>query len=182
MIDLWFSNAPLSCFIFQEFHDELKAEEINVQSAIKKGQVILRFCHPSATQIIQQWLARLNKRWDEVWKWSSQRLNRLEEEKKKLGEEKSLMDELLKWIEEKSDELNEKEKEPIPDEDYDEIQLLLDEHKVGFGNSVVHPNRKTVHSLGTLYWGKIKGVVDVVHLPLTSGASGSILELGKSFK
>lgn len=57
---------------------------------------------------------------------------------KKLGEEKSLMDELLKWIEEKSDELNEKEKEPIPDEDYEEIQLLLDEHKVGFGVSVVY--------------------------------------------
>ena len=42
------------------------AEEVNVQSAIKKGQVIARFCHPSALQIIQQWIARLKKRWDEV--------------------------------------------------------------------------------------------------------------------
>lgn len=41
-------------------------EEVNVQSAIKKGQVIARFCHPSALQIIQQWNARLKKRWDEV--------------------------------------------------------------------------------------------------------------------
>ena len=42
------------------------AEEVNVQSAVKKGQVIARFCHPSALQIIQQWIARLKKRWDEV--------------------------------------------------------------------------------------------------------------------
>lgn len=41
-------------------------EEVNVQSTIKKGQVIARFCHPSALQIIQQWNARLKKRWDEV--------------------------------------------------------------------------------------------------------------------
>lgn len=42
------------------------AEEVNFQSTIKKGQVIARFCHPSALQIIQQWIARLKKRWDEV--------------------------------------------------------------------------------------------------------------------
>lgn len=42
------------------------AEEVNVQSAIKKGQVIARFCHPSALPIIQQWIARLKKRWEEV--------------------------------------------------------------------------------------------------------------------
>ena len=50
----------------QAFHEDLMAEEVNVQSAIKKGQVIARFCHPSALQIIQQWIARLKKRWDEV--------------------------------------------------------------------------------------------------------------------
>lgn len=114
----------------QAFHDELKAEEVNVQSAIKKGQVILRFCHPSATQIIQQWLARLKKRWDEVWKWSTQRLTRLEEERAKMTEDKLLMDELLKWIDEKEKFLKEKDEEPIPDDDYDEVQLLLEEHKV----------------------------------------------------
>lgn len=50
----------------QAFHEDLMAEEVNVQSAIKKGQVIARFCHPSALQIIQQWIARLKKRWEEV--------------------------------------------------------------------------------------------------------------------
>jgi len=50
----------------QAFHEDLMAEEVNVQSAIKKGHVIARFCHPSALQIIQQWIARLKKRWEEV--------------------------------------------------------------------------------------------------------------------
>ncbi|EDO37706.1 predicted protein [Nematostella vectensis] len=112
------------------FHDELKQEEVNVQSAVKKGQVILRFCHPSAIQIIQQWLARLKKRWDEVWKWSSQRLMRLEEELRKLAEEDELMGELLRWIQTKEEALAEKEKEPIPDDDYEEVHRLLEEHKV----------------------------------------------------
>lgn len=40
------------------------------------------------------------------------------------------MDELLKWIEEKENILNEKDQEPIPEDDYDEVQLLLEEHKV----------------------------------------------------
>ena len=40
------------------------------------------------------------------------------------------MEELLLWIDQKVDVLNEKEKEAIPDEDYDEVQRLLEEHKV----------------------------------------------------
>lgn len=124
-------------FLLQAFHDELKAEEVNVQSAIKKGQVILRFCHPSATQIIQQWLARLKKRWDEVWKWSTQRLTRLEEERAKMAEDQELMDDLLKWIDEKENVLNEKDQEPIPDDDYEVVQLLLEEHKVDLSSQLL---------------------------------------------
>lgn len=40
------------------------------------------------------------------------------------------MDELLKWIDEKENILKEKDQEPIPEDDYDEVQLLLEEHKV----------------------------------------------------
>lgn len=111
-------------------HNDLEAEEANVAAAIKKGQVILRFCHPSAVQIVQQWLARLKKRWEDVSKWSNQRLSRLEEEHKKMLEEEQLMDELMKWIVVKEETLQEKEKEPIPEEDYEEVKRLLEEHKV----------------------------------------------------
>ncbi|CAH3155672.1 unnamed protein product, partial [Pocillopora meandrina] len=111
------------------FHEDLMAEEVNVQSAIKKGQVIARFCHPSALPIIQQWIARLKKRWDEVRKWSVQRLTRLEEEQSKLTEEQSMMEELLQWIGEKEEILIEKENEPIPDDDYEQVMTLLEDHK-----------------------------------------------------
>lgn len=113
-------------------HNDLKAEEVNVTSAVKKGQVILRFCHPSAVQIVQQWLARLKKRWEDVWKWSIQRLTRLEEEHTKLVEEEHLMAELMKWIAIKEEVLLEKEKEAIPEEDYEEVKRLLEEHKVSY--------------------------------------------------
>lgn len=49
-----------------------------------------------------------------------------------MAEDKLLMDELLKWIEEKDNALKEKDEVPIPDDDYDEVQLLLEEHKVNF--------------------------------------------------
>lgn len=111
------------------FHEELMAEEVNVQSATKKGQVIARFCHPSALAIIQQWIARLKKRWEEVRKWSVQRLTRLEEEQAKLSEEQNMMEELLQWIDVKEGILIEKENEPIPDDDYEEVMKLLDDHK-----------------------------------------------------
>lgn len=110
-------------------HEELMAEEVNVQSAIKKGQVIARFCHPSALPIIQQWIARLKKRWEEVRKWSVQRLTRLEEEQAKLYEEQNMMEELLQWIDTKEGILIEKENEHIPDDDYEQVVRLLEDHK-----------------------------------------------------
>lgn len=65
----------------------------------------------------------------QVRKWSVQRLTRLEEEQSKLTEEQSMMEELLKWIGEKEEILIEKENEPIPDDDYEQVMKLLDEHK-----------------------------------------------------
>lgn len=47
-----------------------------------------------------------------------------------MAEDKQLMDDLLKWIDEKESFLIEKDQEPIPEDDYDEVQLLLEEHKV----------------------------------------------------
>lgn len=62
-------------------------------------------------------------------KWSVQRLTRLEEEQAKLSEEQSLMEELLQWIGEKEEILIEKENEPIPDDDYERVMQLLEDHK-----------------------------------------------------
>ena len=64
-----------------------------------------------------------------VRKWSVQRLTRLEEEQAKLSEEQNMMEELLQWIDVKEGILIEKENEPIPDDDYEEVMKLLDDHK-----------------------------------------------------
>lgn len=65
----------------------------------------------------------------QVRKWSVQRLTRLEEEQAKLTEEQSMMEELLQWIGEKEEILIEKENEPIPDDDYEQVMKLLEDHK-----------------------------------------------------
>ena len=64
-----------------------------------------------------------------VRKWSVQRLTRLEEEQAKLYEEQNMMEELLQWIDTKEGILIEKENEPIPDDDYEEVARLLNDHK-----------------------------------------------------
>ena len=62
-----------------------------------------------------------------VRKWSVQRLTRLEEEQAKLYEEQNMMEELLQWIDTKEGILIEKENEPIPDDDYEQVARLLDD-------------------------------------------------------
>jgi len=53
-----------------------------------------------------------------------------------------MMDDLLKWIDEKENILN--EKEPIPEEDYEVVQLLLEEHKVCMENNVCLTFNETI--------------------------------------
>ena len=53
----------------------------------------------------------------------------MEEEQAKLTEEQSMMEELLQWIGEKEEILIEKENEPIPDDDYEQVMKLLEDHK-----------------------------------------------------
>lgn len=62
-------------------------------------------------------------------KWSVQRLTRLEEEQAKMTEEQSMMEELMQWIGKKEEILIEKENEPIPDDDYEQVMRLLEDHK-----------------------------------------------------
>jgi hypothetical protein len=101
-----------------------------VKSTIKKGEMILRFCHPSGTHTIQTLLTRLKKRWDELNNWANQRKTRLEEHRKSMEDERKLIHELSAWVKEKEEVLEEKEAVPLPQEDTDALKALLDEHQV----------------------------------------------------
>lgn len=109
---------------------DLQTEEGKVKSTIKKGEMILRFCHPSGTHTIQTLLTRLKKRWEELNSWATQRKTRLEEHRKSMEDEKKLIEELSVWVKEKEAILESKEAIPLPEENVEELKTLLEEHKV----------------------------------------------------
>ena len=119
------------CFpLFQEVLPELQSEEPNVKSTIKKGEMILRFCHPSGTHTVQTLLTRLKKRWQEINGWTNQRKTRLDEHLKLIEDERQLIQVLSVWVKEKESVLEEKEAQPLPEDNIEKLKALLDEHKV----------------------------------------------------
>lgn len=108
----------------------MQSEEANVKSTIKKGEMILRFCHPSGTHTVQTLLTRLKKRWQEINGWTNQRKTRLDEHLKLIEDERQLIQELSVWVKEKESVLEEKEAQPLPEDNIEKLKALLDEHKV----------------------------------------------------
>lgn len=114
--------------VFQAFQKELDIEESNLRGTLKKGEVILRFCHPSALQTIRNQIAFLKRRWTDVAGWAKQRDTKLKEGLEKLLLEQKLIETLMSWIINEETTIIEREKIPLPDE-YDAVHVLLEEHK-----------------------------------------------------
>ena len=112
---------------FHSFEELLEKEEMQVNGCLKKGEVILRFCHPSALQTIRHQVAVVKKRWSDVSSWAKQRKGRLDEGLKVLIEEEIITNELIDWITEKESILEEREKLPLQD-DFEIVSRLLEEH------------------------------------------------------
>jgi hypothetical protein len=55
-------------------------------------------------------------RWDEVAAWSDQRSDRLTEQLKTVRDQDSLIDDLLKWIHGKENDLHDAEEAPVIEE------------------------------------------------------------------
>jgi len=111
------------------FEEEIIEVEVQVNACLKKGDVILRFCHPSSLHTIRHQVNVLRKRWADISGWSNQRKARLETEIKDIAAEEGLVEILIEWITEQEVILQEREAIPLPEE-YDLINRLLDEHKV----------------------------------------------------
>lgn len=95
---------------------------------MKKGEVILRFCHPSALQTIRNQIAFLKRRWTDVAGWAKQRDTKLKEGLEKLLFEQKLIETLMGWIINEETTIIEREKIPLPSE-YDAVHALLEEHR-----------------------------------------------------
>ena len=110
------------------FQKELDLEETNLRTILKKGEVILRFCHPGALQTIRNQIAFLKRRWTDVAGWAKQRDAKLKEGLEKLLFEQKLIETLMSWIINEETTIIEREEIPLP-EAYDAVHTLLEEHK-----------------------------------------------------
>lgn len=114
---------------FAAFEELLNSEEVRVNGCLKKGEVILRFCHPSSLHTIRHQVAVIKKRWNDVAGWARQRKARLDAEILEISEEEGLILILIEWITEQETVLEDREGRPLP-VDYDLLTQLLDEHKL----------------------------------------------------
>ena len=113
---------------FAVFEEHLIAAEVQVNGSLKKGEVILRFCHPSSLHTIRHQVNVLRKRWNDVSGWANQRKVRLDTEIQDIAEEEGLIEILIEWISKQETILQEHEAIPLPD-NYDLVSKLLDQHK-----------------------------------------------------
>lgn len=113
---------------FAVFEEHLIASEVQVNGCLKKGEVILRFCHPSSLHTIRHQVNVLRKRWNDVSGWANQRKVRLDTEIQEIAEEEGLIEILIEWITEQETILQEHEAIPLPD-NYDLVSKLLEQHK-----------------------------------------------------
>lgn len=113
---------------FSEFQKRLDAEEVSVNACLKKGEVILRFCHPSSLHTVRHQVAIVKKRWTDVSGWARLRKARLDEGLQELLDEERVAQVLMEWITEMELLLEEREKVSLPEE-YNLLVQLLNEHK-----------------------------------------------------
>ena len=116
------------------FEELLEIEEVKVNGCLKKGEVILRFCHPTSLQTIRHQVAVVKKRWNDVSGWARQRKLRLDEILIEMIEEEKIAQILMEWIVEQEVIIEEREKILLPD-DYNLLTQLLNEHKVMQGDA-----------------------------------------------
>jgi len=113
---------------FAEFQKQLDSEEVNVNACLKKGEVILRFCHPSSLHTVRHQVAIVKKRWTDVSGWARLRKTRLDDGIRELIEEEKVAQVLMEWITRTEVLLEDREKLPLPQE-YNLLVQLLNEHQ-----------------------------------------------------
>ena len=88
----------------------------------------MRFCHPSALQMVRHQILLLKRRWFDVTTWAKQRETRLQEGETLLVDEQRLIEELMAWITSEEELLIESENVPLQD-DYDTLHAMLEDVK-----------------------------------------------------
>ncbi|KAF3708317.1 Dystonin 230 kDa bullous pemphigoid antigen 230/240 kDa bullous pemphigoid antigen [Channa argus] len=111
-----------------EFIKKLEEKRAPLNKATSMGEAILSICHPDSITTIKHWNTIIKARFEEVQAWARQHQQRLVTALTELLATQELLENLLTWLQWAETNLNDKDKELLPQE-IEEVKSLIAEHQ-----------------------------------------------------
>ncbi|KAF3842185.1 hypothetical protein F7725_024136 [Dissostichus mawsoni] len=111
-----------------EFIKKLEEKRVALNKATSLGEAILIICHPDSITTIKHWNTIIKARLEEVQAWARQHQKRLATALSELLATQELLENLLTWLQWAETNLNDKDKELLPQE-LEEVKGLIAEHQ-----------------------------------------------------
>ncbi|XP_068423332.1 dystonin isoform X15 [Clinocottus analis] len=111
-----------------EFMKKLEEKRVALNKATSMGEAILVICHPDSITTIKHWNTIIKARLEEVQAWARQHQQRLATALTELLATQDLLENLLTWLQWAETNLNDKDKEQLPQE-LGEVKSLIEEHQ-----------------------------------------------------
>ncbi|KAM6916493.1 dystonin [Xenentodon cancila] len=112
----------------QEFMRKLEEKRVALNKATGMGEAILSICHPDSITTIKHWNTIIKARFEEVQAWARQHQQRLAAALSELLATQELLENLLTWLQWAETNLDDKDKESLPQE-IEEIKNLIAGHQ-----------------------------------------------------
>ncbi|XP_022618983.1 dystonin isoform X2 [Seriola dumerili] len=112
----------------KEFMKKLEEKRVALNKATSMGEAILSICHPDSITTIKHWNTIIKARFEEVQAWARQHQQRLATALTELLATQELLENLLTWLQWAETNLNDKDKEALPQE-IKEVKGLIAEHQ-----------------------------------------------------
>ncbi|XP_056148223.1 dystonin [Lampris incognitus] len=112
----------------KEFMKKLEEKRVGLNKAISMGEAILSICHPDSITTIKHWNTIIKARFEEVQAWARQHQQRLVGALNEQLAMQDLLESLLSWLQWAETNVNDKDKEPLPQE-IEEVKSLIAEHQ-----------------------------------------------------
>ncbi|KAG7511568.1 dystonin isoform X1 [Solea senegalensis] len=112
----------------KEFMKKLEEKRVALSKSISMGEAILTICHPDSITTIKHWNTIIKARFEEVQAWARQHQQRLTTALSEMLTTQELLENLLTWLQWAESNLNDKDKEVLPQE-IEEIKSLIAEHQ-----------------------------------------------------
>ncbi|XP_068613208.1 dystonin-like [Brachionichthys hirsutus] len=112
----------------KEFMKKQEDKRVALSKATGMGEAILTICHPDSITTIKHWNTIIKARFEEVQAWARQHQQRLATALSELLATQELLENLLTWLQWAESNLDDKDKESLPQE-VEEVKGLIAEHQ-----------------------------------------------------